>query len=98
MSVKAKNSNWQSLTKNLLLTKKLLLKDKMGLRMSGGGASSRKNDIKGGGGCLKRGVWTVCRFNGGKRAWQERGGGGVFEGVLIPQCTLCHLLIQHLFS
>ena len=84
MSVKAKNSNWQSLTKNLLLTKKLLLKDKMGLRMSGGGgASSRKNDIKGGGGCLKRGVWTVCRFNGGKRAWQERGGGG---GVFLRGC------------
>ena len=24
----------------------------------------------------------------GGRAWQERGG-GVFEGGLIPQCTLC---------
>ena len=79
MSVKAKNSNWQSLTKNLLLTKKLLLKGKMELRMSGGGASSRENDIKGGGGgCLKRRAWTVCRFNGGKGAWQERGGGVVF--------------------
>ena len=28
--------------------------------------------------CLKRGVWTVCRFKKGE-AWQEREG-GVFEG------------------
>ena len=33
-------------------------------------------------------AWTVCRFKGRRgRAWQERGG-GVFEGGLIPRCTL----------
>ena len=48
---------------------------------------SRKTDIEGG--LPKRGTWTVCRFKGGGGAWQERGRGGVFEGGLIPQCTLC---------
>ena len=32
----------------------------------------------------KKGAWTVCQFKG---AWQERAG-SVFEGGLIPQCTL----------
>ena len=39
---------------------------------------------------LKRRVaWTVSRLKGGGGggAWQERGG-SVFEGGLIPQCTL----------
>ena len=30
----------------------------------GGGGGSRKTNIDGGG-SLKRGAWTVCRFNGG---------------------------------
>ena len=38
------------------------------------------------GNCLKRGSWTGCRFKGGL---DEKEGGGVFEGGLIPQCTLC---------
>ena len=33
------------------------------------------------------GAWTVCRFKGGELGKKE--GGGVFEGALIPQCTLC---------
>ena len=38
------------------------------------------------GNCLKRGVWTVCRFKGGL----ARKRGGVSEvGGLISQCTLC---------
>ena len=28
-----------------------------------------------------KGAWTVSRFKG---SWQKRGGGGVFEGGLIP--------------
>ena len=47
---------------------------------------SEKSDFYGGvhekpiygGNRLKSSVWTVCRFNGGARAWQKRGG-GVFE-------------------
>ena len=35
--------------------------------------------------CLKKGTWKVFRFKG--EAWQEREG-GVFEGGLIPHCTL----------
>ena len=50
-----------------------------------GGGGLRKTNIEGG--LHKKGAWTVCRFNGG--AWQERGG-GVFDGGLIPQCTICH--------
>ena len=34
--------------------------------------------------CLKRGFGQFADLRG---AWQERGG-GVFEGGLIPQCTL----------
>ena len=36
--------------------------------------------------CLKRG--RLGQFADLSGAWQERGGGGVFEGGLIPQCTL----------
>ena len=44
------------------------------------------------GDCLKRGggAWTVCRFKG---AWQEKGGGGVFEEGLISQCLLWYHLV-----
>ena len=34
-------------------------------------------------------AWTVCRFKGGLT---KKRGGGVFEGELIPQCTLCYRL------
>ena len=41
------------------------------------------------GNCLKRGAWTICRgleqFAGGLAKNREK---GVFEGGLIPQCTL----------
>ena len=37
------------------------------------------------GGCLKKGAWTVCRFKGGLG---KKDGGGVFEGGMIPQCTV----------
>ena len=50
-------------------------------RLLGGGGFT-KNQYRGGE-LPKKG--TVCQFKG---AWQERGG-GVFEGELIPQCTLC---------
>ena len=37
------------------------------------------------------GAWTVCRSMGELGKKEE---GGVFEGVgLIPQCTLCMLLL-----
>ena len=45
------------------------------------GGSSWKTD-KGGGDCLKRGAWTVCKFKGGG-TWQERGG-GIFKGGWYP--------------
>ena len=35
--------------------------------------------------CLKRGTWTVGRF---KKELGKKEGFGVFEGCLIPQCTL----------
>ena len=37
------------------------------------------------GNCLKRGLGQFADLRGGP--WQKRGG-GVFEGGLIPQCTL----------
>ena len=37
------------------------------------------------GGLPKKGAWTIHTFKGG--GWQEIGG-GVFEGGVIPQCTL----------
>ena len=40
------------------------------------GVSSQKTNIEEG--LLKKGAWTVCRCKGG----------GIFEGGLIPQCTL----------
>ena len=43
------------------------------------------------GDCLKRrgaGAWVVCRFKGGGVLGKKERG-GVFEGGLIPQCTLC---------
>ena len=39
------------------------------------------------GDCLKRGPCTVCRF----KEWLEnKEEGGLFEGCLIPKCTLWH--------
>ena len=44
----------------------------------------KNQQIGGGGECLKREAWTVCRFTGWP--WQEE---DVLEGGgLIPQCTL----------
>ena len=44
-----------------------------------------KNQYRGGN-CLKRGAWTVCRFNGGLG---EKEGVVFLMGGLTPQCTLC---------
>ena len=44
-----------------------------------------KNQYRGGD-CLKKGG-RLAQFADFRGAWQERGG-GVFEGGLIPQCTL----------
>ena len=46
-----------------------------------------KNQYVGGNRLKKGEAWAVCRFKGG--AYQKRGGGIVFEGGLMPQCTLC---------
>ena len=35
--------------------------------------------------CLKRGAWTVCRF---KKGLNKKEDFAVFEGDVIPQCTL----------
>ena len=40
--------------------------------------------------CLERGTWKVCRFEG-VGVSKKKSGGGVFEGGLIPQCTLCFM-------
>ena len=37
------------------------------------------------------GAWTVCRFKG-RGGWQKRGG-RVFEGALVPQCTMYNSLL-----
>ena len=42
--------------------------------------------VLGGGQYLKRGVWTICRFNGGQ--WQEREGGLFESGVDTPIHTM----------
>ena len=36
----------------------------------------------------KGGAWTTCRFKGGEGGYGKKEEGGVFEGGLIPQCTL----------
>ena len=57
------------------------------------GAQFTKNGYREGD-CPKREALTVCRCKGvgggggGGGTWQEREG-GVFEGRLIPRCTLC---------
>ena len=53
--------------------------------------SSQKTDIEEG--LPKKGVWIVCRFKGGL----GKKGGDVFEGGLIPQCTLWYALTGHYF-
>ena len=45
-----------------------------------------KDQYKGREDCLKREALTVCRFKGGLGMKEE---GDVFEGGLIPRCTLC---------
>ena len=49
-----------------------------------------KNQYRGGGGgdWLKGEAGTVCRFKWGVLAKSRGGRRGVFEGRLIPQCTL----------
>ena len=70
-SVITKNLNWDTLTKNF----KLLLKDRMGLRMKNYNIMGvhwkiwflvgfTKNQYIAGN-LLERGAWTVCRFKGG---------------------------------
>ena len=49
------------------------------------GRGSQKNNIKWEGLPKKGGLDSLQIYRG---AWQERGD-GVFEGGLIPQCTLC---------
>ena len=48
------------------------------------GEGSRKINLEGGG-LHKKGAWTVCWFKGGLG---KKEGSGIFEGGLIPQCTL----------
>ena len=52
------------------------------IRLLGGGFTKNKN--RGGYYLKKGGAWTVCQGGEGL----ARKGGGVFEGGLIPQCTL----------
>ena len=50
-----------------------------------GKRGTRKTNIEGG---LPKKEGGLEQFADLRGAWQERGGGGVFEGELIPQCTL----------
>ena len=57
-SIITKNSDWEILTKNLVIEVKLGLKMKNPIFRRGGGCFT-KNQYRGEC-CLKRGTWTVC--------------------------------------
>ena len=54
------------------------------IRLSGGLESSRKSNIEGGGLPKKGGLGQFANLGG----LDNKEGSGVFEGGLIPQCTL----------
>ena len=59
---------------------------------------SEKTIYSGGGGWLKRGVWTICRFKGGGGVGKKKGvflrGGG---GVDTPMHTMYYPLLFYYF-
>ena len=81
-SVITNNLNFEVLTKNLVIFKRWdWVKDEILIVQW----STEKSNFQGGGfrknyyigeNCLKRGAWTVCRFQGGLA---KKRGGGVFE-------------------
>ena len=82
LSIITKNSDWEILTKNLVIEVKLGLKMKNPIFRRGG--CFTKNQYRGEC-CLKRGTWTVCWFKGRclgrKREWFLRGGRGLIPHV-----------------
>ena len=40
---------------------------------------------------MRKKNWTVCKFKGGLG---KKEGGGVFDGGLISQCTLCFKFVK----
>ena len=96
LSAVTKNLNWGILTKNLVTFKRWdVVKDEKNLilwrlteksNFKGGGKGGHGKLINGGN-CLKLGLWTVCRFNGGMP--KKCGGEVVFlRGIDTPMHTM----------
>ena len=93
-SFTTKNLNWEILTENLVSFKRWIeIKDKKfqcwGCLLKSSILTGVPKNLYIGGNCLKRGglgqFADLRRKGGGPR---QKRGGGVFEGGLIPQCTL----------
>ena len=97
-SVITKSWNWEILPNNLVTFKRYGgVKDEKRYYSRGsqknpifrGAGKFTKKQYRGGRDCLKREVWTVCRFKG-RGAWQEREGCCFGEVVNTPMDTTYH--------